>query len=231
MSCNKCEKKPSRIDDVRAIGNSKCGAVCGMPFRKVVIPVALGTDEADQAYAPENGAYKNALVEYEANGALYIYSSDGIFTKLTGKMGDQVLYNNTGNNTDGAMNQRATTASLTALESSITSQSTALAALEAKHTSDVAALNKRIDDAEIGGGEIDPAVITRLEEEISTKTDNSAFAEFQSTVNNTLTSYRQDIDGKASSATVSEGQQAMQATIDALSARIAELEKSIPVFT
>lgn len=78
-----------------------------MPFKKVVIPTVLGGDDGD--YAPENGAYKNALVEYEANGALYIYSSDGIFTKLTGKMGDQVLYNSTGNNTDGAMTQRAAT--------------------------------------------------------------------------------------------------------------------------
>ena len=45
-------------------------------FRKITIPAVLSE------VAPCNGAYRNALVEYEANGALYIYSSDGIFTKL-----------------------------------------------------------------------------------------------------------------------------------------------------
>lgn len=59
-----------------------CGDKCSdVPFRKVNIPASMG-DDTDGEYAPENGLYKNALVEYEANGALYIYSSDGIFTKL-----------------------------------------------------------------------------------------------------------------------------------------------------
>lgn len=59
-----------------------CGDKCSdVPFRKVSIPSSMG-DDATGEYIPENGLYKNALVEYEANGALYIYSSDGIFTKL-----------------------------------------------------------------------------------------------------------------------------------------------------
>lgn len=58
--------------------SDKCSDV---PFRKVNIPAAMG-DDIDGEYAPENGLYKNALVEYEANGALYIYSSDGVFTRL-----------------------------------------------------------------------------------------------------------------------------------------------------
>ena len=53
------------------------------PFRKVVIPASAGDDSADSPCAPENGAYKNALVEYEINGAMYIYASDGIFTKIS----------------------------------------------------------------------------------------------------------------------------------------------------
>lgn len=53
------------------------------PFRKVVIPASAGDDSADSPCAPENGAYRNALVEYEANGAMYIYASDGIFTKVS----------------------------------------------------------------------------------------------------------------------------------------------------
>ena len=59
-----------------------CGDKCSdVPFRKVNIPASMGDDITGE-YAPENGLYKNAFVEYEANGALYIYSSDGIYTKL-----------------------------------------------------------------------------------------------------------------------------------------------------
>jgi hypothetical protein len=59
-----------------------CGDKCSdVPFRKVNIPASMGDDITGE-YIPENGLYKNAFVEYEANGALYIYSSDGIFTKL-----------------------------------------------------------------------------------------------------------------------------------------------------
>lgn len=53
------------------------------PFRKIVIPSVMGGDSEGEDYAPENGAYRNALVEYEANGDLYLYSSDGIYTKLS----------------------------------------------------------------------------------------------------------------------------------------------------
>lgn len=51
-------------------------------FRKIVIPAVLGDDSDKSDVAPCNGAYKNALVEYEANGAMYIYASDGVFTKI-----------------------------------------------------------------------------------------------------------------------------------------------------
>lgn len=55
---------------------------CCEMFRKVVIPAAMGDDSPTSPAAPANGAYHNALVEYEENGALYMYSSDGIYTKL-----------------------------------------------------------------------------------------------------------------------------------------------------
>lgn len=65
---------------------SKCPKDYNKPnplfFRKVVIPAVMGDDSEGSDYAPENGLYKNSLVEYEANGAIYIYSSDGIYTKL-----------------------------------------------------------------------------------------------------------------------------------------------------
>ena len=54
-------------------------------FRKVVIPAALGDDTGEAA--PKNGAYRNALVEYAINGAVYIYSSDGLYTKMPGSVG------------------------------------------------------------------------------------------------------------------------------------------------
>ena len=66
-------------------------------FRKVLIPTTMGDD---RKYPPQNGAYRNALVVYEANGAIYIYSSDGLYTKLdvpsgvtsvNGMTGDVVL--------------------------------------------------------------------------------------------------------------------------------------------
>ena len=65
--------------------NCSCGKTkddC-CPFRKIVIPAVMGDDSEDSPSAPENGAYVNALVEYEANGAMYMYASDGIFTKLS----------------------------------------------------------------------------------------------------------------------------------------------------
>ena len=75
--------KCTNLDDFKdRCPNVDCGDKCSdVPFRKVNIPTSMGDDETGE-YAPENGLYKNALVEYEANGALYIYSSDGIFTKL-----------------------------------------------------------------------------------------------------------------------------------------------------
>lgn len=68
---------------------AKLNCTCGRPkddccpFRKIVIPAVMGDDSEDSPSAPKNGAYRNALVEYEANGAMYMYASDGIFTKLS----------------------------------------------------------------------------------------------------------------------------------------------------
>lgn len=57
-------------------------------FRKVVIPAALGDDETGKA-KPENGAYTNSYVEYEANGAQYMYDSYGVYTKIEGGGGGE----------------------------------------------------------------------------------------------------------------------------------------------
>ena len=77
MACSKCgSNKP----------NPTCN-VCGMSpsvleiknpdnyviFRKVVIPASLGDESVTP---PTIGKYRNALVEYQANGHTYLYSSD-----------------------------------------------------------------------------------------------------------------------------------------------------------
>lgn len=53
---------------------------------KVVIAAALGDDSEESSVRPKNGAYTNKIVEYEANGAIYFYSSDGLYTKLGNKL-------------------------------------------------------------------------------------------------------------------------------------------------
>lgn len=53
----------------------KAACKCGLKF--VEIPAALGDDKTGNA-TPEKGQYCNAIVEYEVNGAVYIYSSEGI---------------------------------------------------------------------------------------------------------------------------------------------------------
>lgn len=49
-------------------------------FHKIDVPVSFGDDKD---FPPLNGKYKNVILRYEKNGAVYLYSSDGIPTKLT----------------------------------------------------------------------------------------------------------------------------------------------------
>lgn len=56
-------------------------ACCGIGYKS--IPAALGDDTGE--FKPENGAYHNMLIRYEENGALYLYTNDGIFTQLDGE--------------------------------------------------------------------------------------------------------------------------------------------------
>ena len=56
-------------------------ACCGIGYKS--IPAALGDDTGP--FKPENGAYHNMLIRYEENGALYLYTNDGIFTQLDGE--------------------------------------------------------------------------------------------------------------------------------------------------
>lgn len=53
---------------------------CGIEY--VFIPAALGDDQEGSPVAPKNGSYNNAIVYYEATGNVYLYSSEGVPTRV-----------------------------------------------------------------------------------------------------------------------------------------------------
>ena len=55
---------------------------CECGLMAVFISSVLGDDSAKSKVAPKNGNYCNAIVVYEANGAVYIYSKEGIPVKV-----------------------------------------------------------------------------------------------------------------------------------------------------
>lgn len=65
------------VDDSDRCNKCNC---CGL--LKTTIPAAMGDDSAESDVRPANGAYVNKIVEYEANGAVYIYGGDGLYTKI-----------------------------------------------------------------------------------------------------------------------------------------------------
>lgn len=62
----------------------KLDSACECGLCTVTIPVNKGTDAAGQPYAPQLGAWTNTIVVYAATGAVYIYDSNGIYTKIGG---------------------------------------------------------------------------------------------------------------------------------------------------
>lgn len=67
---NKCPKYDCRKESCK----------CGLKY--IDIPTQLGDDSEGSPVAPKNGAYCNAIVKYEANGAVYIYSTEGVPVKI-----------------------------------------------------------------------------------------------------------------------------------------------------
>lgn len=55
---------------------------CGLGL--ITLPAALGDDSKNSPVAPKNGDYCNAVVKYEANGNVYMYSKEGIPVLLNG---------------------------------------------------------------------------------------------------------------------------------------------------
>lgn len=58
-------------------GSCKCG------LRLISFPAALGDDSKGSPVAPKNGDYCNALVKYESNGHIYVYSTEGVPERLS----------------------------------------------------------------------------------------------------------------------------------------------------
>lgn len=79
QSCNgskgNCFCLPPKVVPVEVDG-------CPILFRKVEIPASVGDETTNP---PEPGLYRNVLLYYEATGNTYLYSSDGIPTKLPPK--------------------------------------------------------------------------------------------------------------------------------------------------
>lgn len=153
MGCNCDNKNETNFPpSVLQVNSTECPVL----FHKVVIPTTFG-DETETPVLM--GKYKNALVYYEVNGHTYLYSSDGVPTRLDRggasvlyveelpetskamqdtlyvssrgelavyKSGDKKIlnekptyYTTLGENTDGAMTQKAVTDALSALSEEV----------------------------------------------------------------------------------------------------------------
>lgn len=71
----KCDKD-CNTPKVLEIHNHECPVL----FHRVIVPAAIGDDETNP---PRNGQYRNVLLVYEANGHVYLFSSDGIPTLIS----------------------------------------------------------------------------------------------------------------------------------------------------
>lgn len=82
MPCDSCDKKPKNNESCAftkatvEINNPKQLSM----FRKVVVPASMGDDIENP---PKVGKYCNVILYYEANDQVYLYSSDGIPTRIT----------------------------------------------------------------------------------------------------------------------------------------------------
>ena len=71
----KCEGEKKFSPSVLEIQNKDCPTL----FHKVLVPASMGDEETNP---PKNGQYRNTLLVYEATGAAFMFSSDGVYTFL-----------------------------------------------------------------------------------------------------------------------------------------------------
>lgn len=88
MTCSACGEEPKK----KANSFTKAVVEVNNPetlvlFRKVVIPVSMGDETTTP---PAIGKYHNVLLVYEANNNAYLYSSDGIPTRLTSDVAEEL---------------------------------------------------------------------------------------------------------------------------------------------
>lgn len=86
MGCESCGERPNHTskDFTKAVVEINNPETLVL-FRKVSLPASMGTEEDTPASI---GKYHNVLLVYEANGHIYLYSSDGIPTLLSTEIGD-----------------------------------------------------------------------------------------------------------------------------------------------
>ena len=89
MACDACGDKQKKESEyfpkaVVEINNPESLIL----LRKVVIPVSMGTEED---VPPTIGKYFNVLLQYEANGHIYLYSSDGIPTAIEANIPQEII--------------------------------------------------------------------------------------------------------------------------------------------
>lgn len=84
MSCTACGDEPKNTakDFTKAVIEINNPEQIVM-LRKLLIPASMGDDKA---FPPVVGKYRNLILAYEASENVYIYSSDGIPTKVTGDL-------------------------------------------------------------------------------------------------------------------------------------------------
>lgn len=89
MVCTSCGEKPKNTakDFTKAVVEINNPETLIL-LRKVVLPASMGTEEDSPASV---GRYYNVLLQYEANGHLYLYSSDGIPTALETSIPQEIL--------------------------------------------------------------------------------------------------------------------------------------------
>lgn len=74
-NCNCTNNNP----EPRCLPNPK---PCRIALRTVVLPANLGSNAEGAPYAPALGKYYNTVVLYQANGSVYLYDSNGVYTQI-----------------------------------------------------------------------------------------------------------------------------------------------------